>query len=326
MLARHDGGMSLPEPIAGVRWRFGTARDVDVVAAVLAAADRVDEPGYIRTAEDVASAFATTDPSTSVVVGDRDGEPVAAGVLFRPGSGAVRLWGAVVPAERGRGIGRVLLRQQITSAAEVHADLPTLGLRAIGDGGVAHLAQRFGFAPVRYFLTMRRDLADPVRPAPLPADVRIVPFTSDLDEPLRLLKNEVFRDHWGGIADDPEEWQARTLGPRLIRDLSRIAVGGGVDGGIVAFVVVWRLEEHPWRTYIDLVGTAREQRGRGLASALLASTLRAARVDGFAETELDVDASSETGAGRVYESAGFVEVQRATVWQRALLAPRAPRG
>jgi hypothetical protein len=52
----------------------------------------------------------------------------------------------------------------------------------------------------------------------------------------------------------------------------------------------------------------------------------AARDGGFTETELDVDASSETGAGRVYESAGFSEVQRATVWQRALLAPGAPSG
>lgn len=310
--------MSLPEPVAGVRWRTGTAADVDVIAAVQTAADRVDEPGNVFARKDAEMILGSVDADRAVVVGERGGEPVAMGILFRPGNGPLRLVGAVAPEVRGLGIGRALLAQQLAHGAEVHPDASAYGLRTIGDGGVAGLARRSGFEQVRFFLTMRRDLTQPVPAKPLPDDLRTVPLTTDLDEPLRLVKNTVFRDHWNGLADEPEEWGTRTLGPRLIRELSRVAIDAA--GAITGFVVVWRNEERPHQAYIDLVGTAREQRGRGVAGALLSTVLEAAAVAGFLEAELDVDASSPTGAGRVYTAVGFVEVQRATVWQRPLPA------
>jgi ribosomal protein S18 acetylase RimI-like enzyme len=316
--------MSLPEPVAGVRWRTGRAGDVDVLTAVQAAADRVDEPGHVVARTDAEMILASVEAEQALVVGERGGEAVAVGVLFRPGRGPVRLGGAVVPEARGEGIGRALLAHQLARAAELHPDAPACGLRSMGDGGVAALARRFGFERARFFLTMRRDLTEAVPSRPLPEDLRIVPLATDLDEPLRLVKNEVFRDHWNGIADEPQEWRTRTLGPRLIRDLSRVALDA--DGTIAGFVVVWRTVERPQQAYIDLVGTTREQRGRGVAGALLATTLAAAVAAGFREAELDVDASSPTGAGRVYEGVGFREVRRSTVWQREQIAAGATSG
>lgn len=311
--------MSLPEPVAGVRWRPGIPDDVEAVTAVQEAADRVDEPGNVSARTDVEGWLAAVDPARAVVVGERDGAVVAAGVLFRPGGGPVRLRGAVVPDARGTGIGRVLLRHQIHRAAELHPDAPALGLRTIGDGGAAGLGRRAGFVPVRSFLTMRRDLARPIPRAALPEDLRLAPFTADLDEPLRLAKNEVFRDHWNGLEDGPDEWRSRVLGPQLDRGLTRIAVDR--DGRIAGFVLLWRVGGHAQHADIPLVGTTRAQRGRGVARALLLSTLQAAAEAGFTRATLDVDAASPTGAGRVYESVGFEEVQRATIWQRDLLLP-----
>jgi mycothiol synthase len=316
--------MTLPKPIAGVRWRPGADDDLDALTAVLTAAGRVDEPDHVVTRSDVAQTLEGLDTATAVVVGERDGVAVAAGMLFRPGGGPMRLLGAVAPDARGLGIGRTLLGQQIATAAELAPDAPALGLRSIGGGGVAGLAKRFGFQEERTFLTMRRDLAAPVEAEPLVDGLRITRLDPALDESLRLVKNEVFRDHWNGLADTPEEWRARTLGPRLDRDLTRVALDE--QGGFAGFVVVWRTAEHPEQAYIPLVGTVRAQRGRGVARALLASVLQAAAAAGFREVQLDVDSGSRTGAVGVYTRVGFAELQRSTVWQRHLPAPGPLRG
>jgi mycothiol synthase len=304
--------MRLPEEVAGIRWRPGRADDVDVLTRIQTAADLVDEPDHVITRSDVAQLLAGLDPASAVVVGERDGVPVATGMLFRPGGGPVRIRGAVVPEARGLGIGRALLRQQIDRALAIHPDAPALGLRSIGGGGVAGLARRSGFHEERVFLTMRRDLGRPVVPAPLAAGLRSAPLDPALVEPLRLVKNEVFRDHWNGLADSPEEWRSRAVGPRLDRRLTRIALDD--RGGIAGFVVVWRTEEHPGQAYIQLVGTARVQRGRGVARALLTELLRRAAAAGYTEAQLDVDAASPTGADRVYAAVGFEPIQRATIW------------
>jgi GNAT superfamily N-acetyltransferase len=316
--------MTLPEPVAGVRWRAGRADDVDVLTGIQAAADLEDEPNHVVTRSDIAQLLDGIDPGTAVVLGERDGVPVAMGMLVRPGGGPVRVRGAVVPKARGLGIGRALLLQQIDRAGALQPGAPALGLRSIAGGGVAGLARRFGFHDERAFLTMRRDLGGPIAPVPLAAGLRALPLDAALDEPLRLVKNEVFRDHWNGLADSPEEWRSRVLGPGLDRRLSRIALDG--RGGVAGFVVVRRTVEDPDRASIPLVGTTRPQRGRGIARALLTAVLQEAAGSGLREAELDVDASSPTGADHVYSAVGFEEIQRATIWQRALPAAGAAPG
>jgi mycothiol synthase len=308
--------MQPPPPVAGIQWRPGRADDVDALTEVGVAADRVDVPGHPRARSEAAQLLAVVDPRRAVLVGERDGRPVAFGSRFRPGGGPVRLSGAVVPELRGRGVGRALLQALLDDAAVAEPDAERASVRSVGDAGVAPLARRFGFEQVRDFLTMRRDLSRLVEPAALPADLHVVPFGPALDEPLRLLKNDVFRDHWQGLADEPAEWRARMLGPQLQRSASRIAVDA--SGAVAGFVLVWRIDDHPEQAHIPLVGTARAHRGRGVARALLASVLAASAEAGLTEAELDVDAASPTGAPRVYAAVGFEEVSRATVWSRPL--------
>lgn len=63
---------------------------------------------------------------------------------------------------------------------------------------------------------------------------------------------------------------------------------------------------HPQELYVDLVGTVPGARGRGLAAACLARTIRLAGEGGeFDEIELGVDSESPTGATRLYDRLGF---------------------
>ncbi len=70
--------------------------------------------------------------------------------------------------------------------------------------------------------------------------------------------------------------------------------------------------------YLGRVGTLRRARGRGVASALIAATLRGMAADGYRCAELDVDAESPTGAGRIYERLGFTALDRSTLFGKRI--------
>ncbi|GAA2751491.1 GNAT family N-acetyltransferase [Amnibacterium kyonggiense] len=305
-----------PDEVDGVAWRPGHADDVAELTEIMAAADAVDDPGHMQGVSGTEDLLRVLDPAEAIVIGTRDGTPVAASIVWRPGDGPVRLRGGVAPAARGRGIGRVLLRFQLARAAELHPDAGLAGVRSVDGRGPAAVARRFGFHEARTFLTMRRSLLGGPAVLPLPADLRAVPFDPGLDEATRVAKNAAFHDHWQGVADGPEQWRTRMLGPHLDRALSRIAVDA--QGDVAGFVLVQRVPEQPDDAYVPLVGTARAHRGRGVARALLTAALAAAAQEGLLETTLEVDADSPTGAVGVYGAVGYRTVERATVWQHSL--------
>ncbi|MDO5630008.1 MAG: GNAT family N-acetyltransferase, partial [Mobilicoccus sp.] len=76
------------------------------------------------------------------------------------------------------------------------------------------------------------------------------------------------------------------------------------DGDVIAYVLTSQWT--PRELYVNLVGTVASARGRGLAAACMARTLRLAAVSGDYDTiGLEVDSDSPTGATRLYERLGF---------------------
>ncbi|MEW2290973.1 GNAT family N-acetyltransferase [Streptomyces sp. NPDC047841] len=73
--------------------------------------------------------------------------------------------------------------------------------------------------------------------------------------------------------------------------------------------------------YVSVVGTTRAGRRRGIATALLAHTLRIAGRDGFDSTSLEVDMNSPTGALELYQRLGY-ETYRTFVLQRKFVEHR----
>jgi ribosomal protein S18 acetylase RimI-like enzyme len=66
------------------------------------------------------------------------------------------------------------------------------------------------------------------------------------------------------------------------------------------------------------VSVRRPWRRRGLARALLASSLVAARQAGHTGAALGVDSDSPTGATDLYRSLGFEPVKTFTAWRKPL--------
>jgi len=302
-------------------------------------AEELDEPGFTAALD-----------SIGVWDGDR---MVGYGQLrvrtaLLEGRAIANIHGGVDPAYRGRGVGRDIMDRLEARAgqlaAERHPGAPVrVDVWANAPGsGTTRLAAARGYEPVRYFQDMRLDLPrwqapdtgqgpDQGQPSPL-----ALPFEPRHAEAVRLAHNEAFADHWGSTPRTPEAW-ADMLASRSARPaLSRVALsrprtgasagpaassapeGTGAPAADAVDSYVLCAEWTPGTLHVNLVGTRRRARGRGLAATLLTDVVRAAREAGYQCVELGVDSESPTGAVGLYERVGFATIRTNVVYSRLL--------
>ncbi|HSP59971.1 MAG TPA: GNAT family N-acetyltransferase [Ornithinimicrobium sp.] len=322
-----------PPPGAGPTYRWGslTLDDVEAWSHLVNAVAEVDGTEEFYQPEDLAEELTGhgVDPARdtwAVWAGEEMVAWSAVGCPSTPdheGHGRAHLEGGVRLEHRGRGLGRALMDAAEPRAAELvaerHPGRPghlSVGAGLVGSSAQAMLRRR-GYADVRWFDMLTRPLAE-VPPAPVePAGVHLVSPGPEHEESTREAHNTAFRDHWGSGPVAPEAWHERWVARSARPALSTLALDE--DGRVLSYVLVgeW-VDRH---AYVNLVGTIPEGRGRGLAAACLARTIRqAADAGGYDVIELDVDSDSPTGATRLYERVGFTRAWQ-TVAMRRPLAP-----
>lgn len=217
-------------------------------------------------------------------------------------------------AWRRRGIGRAMLSAMEARAAAVSASLdgsmPSLYESNVeeADRGAVVLLEDSGYAPVRHGYTMVRPNLDPVTDARMPEGLEIRPVR---DEHLRAIfeaGEEAARDMWDYWPATDEDYQLFLTDPiQGDRTLWRIAWDGDqVAGQVRGFINAEENERFGQkRGWVENILVRRPWRKRGLARALMASTIDALRERGMTEAALGVDAENPSGALRLYESVGF---------------------
>ncbi len=319
-------------------WRPLTLDDVDAWHEVHEAARAADDGQEHLTPDDLRDELTAdwVDTARDTVLGvDADGVPRAFGLVqVRPGDTTLlraHCWGAVHPQARGRGVGRALLAWQVEQARRIVADrrarlgdVPAHAAVTVDEGvdAAVSLVERSGFALTRWFSVMRRDLADG-GPAvgDLPEGVRVVPWSADLDDAVRLAHNEAFVDHWNFQPWTEEAWRQWESGYRWFRPGWTLVA---LDGDEVAGYATGHGYEPDWEAegvregWTAKLGVRRAWRGRGLARALLARQVAAFAGDGMQRAGLDVDTESLTGADRLYTGLGYAPVHRSSSWSLPL--------
>jgi mycothiol synthase len=249
------------------------------------------------------------------------GHLAAAALLSPPADGGERvdIFGGVLPAWQGHGLGRELLAWSFERARQLRAELAPEGSWAVDADAYSteprafRLFERFGMKPIRYWYEMAADLGRPVT-ADAPAGLRVVPFTEDLTGALYAAHNEAMADHFDFEPTGLSEWaQHDLLVPGFRPDLSRIGLAGP---DVAAYVLV--ADETSGRVRMEEIGTRRAWRRRGAASSLLASAMTAAAADGRSTATLGVDSQSPTGAVSMYQRAGFKVVSSWVSYRTAL--------
>ena len=308
--------------------------DVAPVAALLAAAEPIDDTGEYPDAEDLAEWWAGAHAELSrdgVAVCDAAGVVVGFALAMAPptfrGAFSGSLEGRVRPDQRKKGVGRALLDWQLARGEEIHAERhPEVpGRLAVAVPAtmpaLEGLVRRAGLTAERWYRQMTRPLADLPEPPTVPG-VQLVPFGWDRDDEVRRAHNAAFTEHHGSSERDPESWQTLFTGQRSFRpDLSVLAIdeGGAVVGYVLAYVFEADAAATGKRqTNFGQIGVLPRARGRGIASAVILAALRAGADGGCVEAGLDVDTANVTGALRLYEKLGFATVRTSVSWAREL--------
>ncbi|MFC4111670.1 GNAT family N-acetyltransferase [Nonomuraea zeae] len=316
-----------------MEWGPLTRQDVQPLAELWAAIEVADRTGVIYAPGDVAEQLShpLVDLPTGTLAAREGDRIVAVGYLpVRQTADDVhlmRMWGGVHPDHRRRGLGRRLVDWAARTAPELSGKaFPGRPLELQLDvldsqAGLVALAEASGFEAVRWFARMERSLSGDLPATRTPDGMSIVAWTPEVNEGARHVRNESFRDHWGSVSHTAESWASFTTGSRNFRpDASFVALDGDrAVGVLITHFFDAKAESLGERqAWIQIIGTLKECRGKGVASALIAHALAAFASQGYESAGLGVDADNPTGAVSVYSRAGFEITRRNTCYSRPI--------
>ena len=214
-----------------------------------------------------------------------DGEAVGAALLAGnpEGEGSNRVWiqVEVLPAHRGRGVGTALLRAVSEQARRRGHSTLACHIRA-DDSYSQSFLERRGFVAQRQWAELVLELSGSVgRGAPTIDGVEIVVLA---DRPALLtgmydVASATYHELGGHMplqATSFVKWQAHELGPGTRLELTPVAVAGE---SVIGFATL--LTQEDASAEVRIVAVRSDWRGRGVASALLATQIEGARAQGL---------------------------------------------
>jgi mycothiol synthase len=284
--------LSLPD---GLVERPLTPADAAAVTAVMAAQELVDVGEVVIEEADIVGDWQR--PGYDVpasTVGVLDGDTL---VAYAEVSHGDRGDAAVHPDHRGRGIGTALARWMQEKAREKGSTVIGMPVPqgSAGDRLLADLGYRVRWTS--WVLQLPEGTAVPDRPLPEGYVVRAA--EPGEHRACWQVQEDAFLEWSERERDTFEEWQATTtLRPGFEPWQLRVVVDPAGD-----VVAVALLQMSEGCGFVSRLATRKDQRGRGLAQALLADTFGIARAHGATRSELSTD--SRTGALGLYEKVGM---------------------
>lgn len=289
---------SLPETFTA---RPATTADVPAIHTLVSAAERATT-GVVETGADGIEA-ALTRPGfdatvDSLVVHADDGQLAGWAWINRGRRSQVD----VDPAFHGRGIGSALLDWVEARAAEVGTDWVAQTVDDQDRAGLELLRSRgYELLATNWLLEMPTTELD-VR---IPDGITIRPFEpSDAQAAYQVIEDAF--DDWQPRRKEYDEWARMSIErSSFAPQLSPVAFAGEELVGAALSLDLPDSSDG----YVEQVAVRKDQRGRGVAKALLATAAQAMHADG--RTQLTLWTHSGTGALAMYERLGMT-VRRST--------------
>ncbi len=301
---------------------FDLDGDAAALAAFMGSVNIADGHNQVLTPDEVRIEWRRTpgfEPSRDgLILEDADGFVAHVNVDAQLRDGKVVHWieGWVRQDRRRQGIARALLAWaerhsalRIQNGESPEPDLPQLlGFGALETVPAAMaFAASTGYPPFRYGFQMRRSLADPIPDIALPHGIELRGVREEDHRKIWDADVEAFRDHFEPRDRDESDFEATFAFPDLDTSMWRVAWDGDAVVGSVMNAI---FPEENAATGVKLgwlehVSVRAAWRGRGVAKALIVSSLHVHRERGMEFAALGVDAENPTGALALYEGLGF---------------------
>jgi len=229
--------------------------------------------------------------------------------------GTMVFWpfGNLLPDHWGKGIEELMLlfaEEQCRSAA---ANMPAEQKKIFRTWrknkakDIVAFFKKHGYQPERFFFEMNRPIEKEISECPLPEGVEIRPVEPTHFRAIWDAEQEAFRDHWG-YAQPTEQMYEAWQKQRLFRpEYWKVAWEDDQVCGMVLnfFDEEENKEYNRQRGWTEEISVRRPWRGKGLAKALIAESIRMFRDMGMEETALGVDSDNPNGALKLYENMGY---------------------
>lgn len=172
---------------------------------------------------------------------------------------------------------------------------------------------RQGFTLVRHSFRMAIELGGEVPNSRWPEEIGLRSFRAGDERAVYEAHMETFEDSWEHVRQPYEEWAHWSLErPGFDPKLWLLATAGEELAGIALCRVH---DDDPSIGWIAILGVRRPWRRQGLGRALLCESFRRLAARGCSRAVLGVDASSLTGANRLYENAGMRAVATFDIYE-----------
>jgi mycothiol synthase len=260
-------------------------------------------------------------PADAWIIEAPDGLVVGYGEVYDNDPGVEIESDALVhPAHRGRGIGGTLVAlmegraREIVKAQSASAPVKLYNFTTAVDADAARLLRAAGYEVVRHFWHMEGSLEDAVD-LRKPEGVTVRAFVFDTDAPaVHEVMQESFKEHWGNVAAPFNEWSSIFKRSDFDAGLWFVAVEDSrIVGALTALL-------YPDAGFVREIGVLPQWRHRGIGESLLRHAFREFRARGFRRAALNVDATNETGATRLYERVGMRVVRQFDAYMKELPA------
>ena len=271
--------------------------------------------------EDVAHDWrALADPERDAWLVEDGGAVVGYATFQDDGVGTFEADGYVHPDRFGHGIGATIVGlTEARAARQLEAvALPRVVLQNVvlhSDGPARALLEGRGYRPVRHFLRMQIDMAEPPAAPVWPGGVAVAAFRPDADAAaVHACVHEAFAEEWSFRDETLADWRTRKLeDPRFDPSLWAVARDGGEVCG-AALCTAGQFD----MGFVNALAVRPAWRRRGLGLALLRQAFGWFWERGEQRVGLGVDTGNPTAAVRLYERAGMRAVWQADVHEKVL--------
>ena len=289
-----------------LEFRAATDQDAELVADLCNAYERaVAAEPEIVSAEDIRTFWRRESEEWLVF----DGDTLVGSAYLQRRAGRYDGDGYVHPDAFGRGVGAAVVDRIETRARELGSPETRIGILH-ADERAACLLRRRGFEPIRSFFRMVIDLdREPESPA-WPAGFEPAAVEPGEERELYQVLEDAFVDHWGHTPSTYEEW----LSTHEIEYGLSFLVRSGDEVAAGAFCK----RELFGMGWVDVLGTRREYRRKGLGDALLRYAFGELFRRGARQIGLGVDSENPTGATKLYEGAGMRVASQSDVYAKTL--------
>lgn len=313
----------------GLLLRPATMADLEAVYELIAACEIADYGEPEITLEDIRSEWQSpninVETDTWVVTTPAE-RMVGYAETFQLQHARIFGWMNVLPEYIGQGVGDALL-QRIEARAQEHIPLAESDLRVTLNTGAAsvntaarQLFEQSGYQLVRHFWRMEIEMNEPPQQPEWAEGITVRPMRPGEEHAVYEVDEESFQDHWGHMSIPFEEWEHWSVKrDSFDPNLWFVAFEGDKPVGISLCK-----QAQDGMGWVNTLGVLRPWRRKGVGMALLLHSFNEFYRRGWRKAGLGVDASSLTGATRLYERAGMHVARQYDSYQKELRPGREP--